>query len=72
MLINQQLDERSIGAILMDTGKLTAINAEMIIREQKLHNLRFGDAAIKLGLLNHDDIQFQMIRVFYNYLHQGL
>jgi len=69
----QQLTEaRSIGAILIDAGKLSAMDAEKILREQKLHSLRFGDAAIKLGLLNHDDIQFALANQFdYPYLPHG-
>ena len=41
---------RSIGAILIDTGRLSAENAERILRLQKEQGKRFGDAAIELGL----------------------
>ena len=44
---------RSIGAILIDTGRLSAENAERILRVQKEQGTRFGDAAIKLGLLGN-------------------
>ena len=74
MQSNQQtsLGERSIGAILIDTGRISAIDAEKILREQKQNNLRFGDAALKLGLLNQDDIQFALSRQFqYPYLVHG-
>jgi len=69
-LIQQKpLAERSIGAILIDNGRLTPIDAEKILREQKLSKLRFGDAAIKLGLLTQADIDFALARQFdYPYL----
>ena len=56
--------ERSIGAILVDNGRLTPIDAEKVLREQKLSKLRFGDAAIKLGLLTQSDIDFALARQF--------
>lgn len=64
--------QRSIGAILIDAGKISALDAEKILREQKQSKLRFGDAALKLGLLNPDDIQFALARQFdYPYLARG-
>ena len=50
-------NDRSIGAILIDSGKLTIADAEQILHLQKAENLRFGDAGIKLGLLSEVDIQ---------------
>jgi receptor protein-tyrosine kinase len=68
----KSLSERSIGAILIDAGKLSAIDAEKILREQKENNLRFGDAALKLGLLDQNDIKFALARQFnYPYLGHG-
>lgn len=65
-------DDRSIGAILIDSGKLTPENAERILRKQKEAGLRFGEAAIKLGLLTEEDIQFALARQFdYPYLVPG-
>lgn len=61
--------DRSIGAILIDSGRLNAEGAERIIREQKSKGLRFGDAAISLGLLTQADIDFALARQFdYPYL----
>jgi chain length determinant protein tyrosine kinase EpsG len=69
---HKSLSERSIGAILIDAGRLSAIDAEKILREQKQNNLRFGDAALKLGLLDQGDIQFALARQFdYPYLSRG-
>lgn len=65
-------DDRSIGAILIDSGRLTPEDAERILRKQKEEGLRFGEAAIKLGLLKEEDIQFALARQFdYPYLVPG-
>jgi len=59
----------TIGAILVETGRLSADNAERVMRLQKTHGDRFGDAAIKLGLLNEDDVRFALSSQFdYPYL----
>jgi protein-tyrosine kinase len=60
---------RSIGAILMDAGLLSPEEAERILLLQKERGLRFGDAAIALGILTEADIQFALSRQFsYPYL----
>lgn len=61
--------DRSIGAILIDSGKLSIADAERILNLQKLENLRFGDAAINLGLLTQADVQYALARQYdYPYL----
>lgn len=54
---NRSTSDRSIGAILIDSGKLSIKDAEQILRLQKVENIRFGDAGIRLGLLSQVDIQ---------------
>ena len=62
----------SLGAILVDSGKLTIDAAERILRAQKEHGLLFGDAAIQLGLLTQQDLQFALARQYdYPYLRAG-
>ncbi|MCK6407212.1 MAG: chain length determinant protein tyrosine kinase EpsG [Rhodocyclaceae bacterium] len=62
----------SIGAILIDAGRLSAEGAEQILRVQKEQGLRFGDAALQLGLLSEDDIRYALSRQFdYPYLQAG-
>lgn len=64
--------DRSIGAILIDSGKLSIEDAEQIMHLQKAENLRFGDAGIKLGLLSEVDIQRALAHQFdYPYLIKG-
>jgi protein-tyrosine kinase len=62
---------RSIGAILMDAGVLGAEDAERVLKLQREQNLRFGDAAIRLGILSEDDIRFALSHQF-NYAYLSL
>ena len=55
--INQREFQGSIGALLLDAGKISANDAERIIALQKQKGLRFGDAAKMLGLIDEADIQ---------------
>ena len=60
---------RSLGGILIDSGQLTPEDAERVLQLQKEQNLRFGAAAVKLGLLTEADIQYALSRQFaYAYL----
>ena len=60
---------RSLGGILVDSGLLKPEDAERVLLVQKEHNLRFGDAAVRLGLLTEADIQYALSRQFaYAYL----
>jgi receptor protein-tyrosine kinase len=69
MHVERQNANRTIGAILMDSGVLTAEGAEQIITLQKKENLRFGDAALRLRLVTEQDLQFALSRQFnYAYL----
>ncbi len=64
--------DRSIGAILIDAGKLKAADAERILRLQQDEGLRFGDAAKRLGLITDEDIAQALSRQFdYPYLTWG-
>jgi len=68
----QPRGERSIGAILIDAGRLKAESAEAILRLQREKGMRFGDAAIQLGLLTQEDIDYAISRQFdYPYLLRG-
>lgn len=61
----------SIGAILVDTGKLTLEDAERILRAQKDRGLRFGEAAIQLGLVTRVDMERALASQYdYPYLQQ--
>jgi protein-tyrosine kinase len=53
-----------IGVLLQLAGKLTADNAERVARTQQELGLRFGDAALRLGLVNQEDIDAVVARQF--------
>lgn len=60
---------RPLGAILVDGGLLRIEDAERVLQYQKQRNLRFGEAAVQLGLISEADIQFALSRQFaYAYL----
>ena len=60
---------RTLGAILVDGGQLLPEDAERVLQYQKEHNLRFGEAAMRLGLISEADLQFALSRQFaYAYL----
>jgi receptor protein-tyrosine kinase len=65
-------DGRSVGAILVDAGKLTLEGADQIFRLQKSKSIRFGEAALELRLLTEDDLQFALADQYgYPYLRRG-
>lgn len=45
-----------MGPMLVATGKLSAKDLSLVLATQKKHGLRFGDAAVKLGLVKAEDI----------------
>lgn len=66
--------EETIGKLLLDLGKIQPEDAERILKLQKSANLRFGDAALKLGLISEEDITHVLSLQFdYPYLpeHEG-
>ena len=63
---------QSLGAILVDAGRLDAVDAERVAQLQKETGLRFGDAGIELGMVNKGDIDFALARQYdYPYLHDA-
>lgn len=62
----------SIGSILVKLGRLSIPDADKVMRHQIERNVRFGDAAIELGLLTSADVDFALSRQFsYPYLLRG-
>jgi len=57
-------DERSLGSILVRAGRLTPEAVARVVQLQNEQGLRFGDAAIKLGLLTPADIDMAIARQF--------
>jgi chain length determinant protein tyrosine kinase EpsG len=49
--------DANIGKLLRDAGKLKPQDMERVLKLQQAENLRFGEAALKLGLVSEADIQ---------------
>lgn len=63
------LQAGTIGKLLIETGRLNAEQADVVLAMQKKENIRFGEAAIKLGFIKESDIQFALSRQFsYSYM----
>jgi protein-tyrosine kinase len=52
--------DRTIGAILIDSGRLSPDDTERVLQFQKEEGIRFGEAGVKLGLLTESDILFAL------------
>lgn len=64
--------QHSMGKQLLDAGKIRPEDAERVLRFQKDNGLRFGEAAMKLGLISEQDIHEVLARQFdYPYLSTG-
>lgn len=55
-----------IGRLLLQMGKISSEDTEKILHLQQEEGLLFGDAAMKLGLINDADIQ-QVVAMQFNY-----
>ena len=60
--------DRSIGELIAETCKLTPTQVDLIVAQQRKSNMRFGEAAIELGLATTDDVLFALARQ-YHYPH---
>ena len=64
--------DRSIGAILIDAGRLTPADAERILQYQQQTELRFGEAGVELGLITEADILYALSLQFdYPFIQPG-
>lgn len=62
----------SIGAILIRSGRLSVADADKVMRFSIERNLRFGDAAVQMGVLTAADIELALSRQYdYPYLLPG-
>lgn len=59
------LHDRSIGDIIAEANKLTAEQVERILVHQKSHGLRFGEAAVSLGLAKGEDVLWALSQQFH-------
>jgi chain length determinant protein tyrosine kinase EpsG len=57
--------DRSIGDILAELRNLTVDQVEKILAHQRTHGVRFGEAAVALGLATKDDVLFALAQQFH-------
>ena len=64
--------QRVVGQLLMEAGKLSPDGAQRVLDLQQKAKLRFGEAAIKLGLISEADLHHALANQFdYAYLAPG-
>lgn len=57
--------DRSIGDIIAELRQLTAEQVEKVLRHQRETGLRFGEAAVALGLASRDDVLYALAQQFH-------
>lgn len=62
-------NKRSIGAIFVDAGILSQEDAYKVMELQREKKIRFGEAAVEMGLVSEGDIRYALsFQYQYNYL----
>jgi receptor protein-tyrosine kinase len=56
--------DRCIGALLVEDGKLTPREVERVLERQRKEHTRFGEAAVRLGLITEDDVRYALAKQF--------
>jgi len=70
--VEKALAMSNIGGLLLQTGRIDDAQTQAVLALQKEQGLRFGEAAIKLGFVNDDDIRQALSQQFsYPYLKDG-
>lgn len=57
--------DRAIGDILAELKSLSAEQVERVLQHQRASGLRFGEAAVALGLASREDVLFALSRQFH-------
>ncbi len=57
--------DRSIGDIIRELRKLSAEQIETVLGYQREHGVRFGEAAVALGLVSTDDVLYALSQQFH-------
>jgi protein-tyrosine kinase len=64
--------ERSIGDLISEANNLSTDQIEQILQYQRKNGVRFGEAAVALGLANTDDVMWALAQQFhYPYASEG-
>jgi protein-tyrosine kinase len=62
---NSILHDRSIGELIGKTNQLNQEQVQQVLNYQKDTGLRFGEAAVALGLVSNDDVLFALSQQFH-------
>lgn len=66
------IQDRAIGDIIREANNLSADQVEQILALQKKHGIKFGEAAVQLGLAKREDVLWALSQQFhYPYAVQG-
>lgn len=57
--------DRSIGDILAELRNLSVDQVEQVLRHQREHGVRFGEATVALGLASRDDVLYALAQQFH-------
>ena len=57
--------DRSIGDIIRELRNLSAEQVESVLRHQREHGVRFGEAAVALRLVSQDDVLYALSQQFH-------
>lgn len=57
--------DRSIGDFIGELGKLKPAQIEQVLAYQRLHGIRFGEAAVALKLVTRDDVMWALSKQFH-------
>jgi len=61
----QSVHDRSIGDIIRDARSLSAAEVEKVLSYQRQNGVRFGEAAVALGLASEDDVLSALAQQFH-------
>ena len=61
----QAVHDRSMGDILAELRNLSAEQVEKVLAQQRATGVRFGEAAVALGLASKDDVLFALAQQFH-------
>lgn len=61
----EPIGERSIGEIIAKANNLTVEQIQSILEYQRTNEVRFGEAAVALGLANTDDVMWALAQQFH-------
>src|SRR6266851_10132407 len=53
-----------LGSILVEVGKLAPGDIERVLERQRIEEIRFGEAALRLGLITADDLRWAVAKQY--------